>query len=170
MTQSVLLVAVTALLTWFVMKWVGWPADRPKAMSAQESEAERARDVGTQLDGARDRASVIEVERNKLALAKAVKAALWVTEARLNIAVPDLLKMAQLWAGKSNVRGEKWTAPKGVTAIEGLDDATAPWASWSFDGQHWRIEAQWQPSALPEEIEGKLAHSRCLSTACSFST
>ena len=162
MTQSVLLVAVTALVTWLIMKWVRSAADRPKPLSAQENEAERAKDVGTQLDGARDRASVVEVERNKLALAKAVKAALWVTEARLNIAVPDLLKMAQLWAGKSSVRGEQWTAPKGVTDIEGLDDATAPWASWSFDGQHWRIEAQWQPSALPEEIEGNVGTFKVL--------
>jgi len=162
MTQSVILVAVTALLTWFITKWLRPAADRPQRMSAQESEAERAKDVGTQLDGARDQASVAEVERNKLALAKAVKAALWVTETRLNAAVPELLKMAQLWAGKSSVRGEAWTAPKGVTDIEGLDDAEAPWASWSFDGHHWRIEARWQPSALPEEIEGNVGTFKVL--------
>ena len=75
----------------------------PNACYTQESEAERAKEVGSQLDGARDRASVVEVERNKLALAKAVKAALWVTNPRLNAAVPELLKMAQLWAGKSSV-------------------------------------------------------------------
>src|SRR3954451_17235116 len=131
MAQSVLLIAGTALFTWLIMRWLRPVADGPKRLSPQESEAGRAKDVGTQLDGARDRASVAEVERNKLALAKAVKAALWVTEARLNAAVPELLKMAQLWAAKSSVRGEKWTAPKGVTDIEGLDDATAPWASWS---------------------------------------
>jgi len=162
MTQSVLLVAVTALLTWFIMKWVRSASDRPKPLSGQESEAERAKDIGTQLDGARDLASVAEVERNKLALAKAVKAALWVTEARLNAAVPELLKMAQLWAEKSRVRGDKWTAPKGVTDIEGVDHAMAPWASWSFDGHHWRIEAQWQPSALPEEIEGDVGTFKVL--------
>ena len=66
----------------------------PGTPVAQQSEAERAKNVGTQLDGARDRASVAEVERNKLALAKAVKAALWVTEFRLNSDVPELLKMA----------------------------------------------------------------------------
>ena len=71
------------------------------------------KEIGTQLDGARDRASVVEIERNKLALAKAVKAALWVTEARLNLAVPELLKMAQLWVGKSEVTRQKWTSPKG---------------------------------------------------------
>jgi len=109
MTQSVLLIAGTALLTWFIMKWVRSSADRPQRLSAQESEAERARDVGTQLEGARNQASIAEVERNKLALAKAVKAALWVTETRLNTAVPELLKMAQLWAGKSSTRGKKWT-------------------------------------------------------------
>jgi hypothetical protein len=162
MAQSILLVAVTALLTWLIMKWIRWAPDRPKRLSAQENEAERAKDVGTQLDGARDRASVVEVERNKLALAKAVKAALWVTEARLNAAVPELLKMAQLWAAKSSVRGDKWTPPKGVTDIEGLDQATAPWASWSFDGHHWRIEALWQPSALPEEIEGDVGTFKVL--------
>ena len=162
MTQSVLLVAVTAFLTWFVMRSARSSSARPNRLLAQESEAERAKDVGTRLDGARDRASVAEVERNKLALAKAVKAALWVTEARLNAAVPELLKMAQLWAGKSSVRGEKWTPPKGVTEIEGLDNSTAPWASWSFDGQHWRIEAQWQLSTLPEEIEGDVGTFKVL--------
>jgi hypothetical protein len=144
------------------MRWARWLPDGPKRLSAQEKEAERAKDVGTQLDGARQRATVAEVERNKLALAKAVKAALWVTEARLNAAVPELLKMAQLWAEKSSSRGEKWTAPTGVTDIEGLDDATAPWASWSFDGHHWRIEALWQPSALPEEIEGDVGTFKVL--------
>ena len=162
MTQSVLLIAVTALLTWFIMRWVRSAPDRPKRLSGQESEAERAKDIGTQLDGARDLASVAEVERNKLALAKAVKAALWVTEARLNAAVPELLKMAQLWAEKSRVRGEEWTAPKGVTDIEGVDHAAAPWASWSFEGHHWRIEAQLQPSALPEEIEGDVGTFKVL--------
>ena len=162
MTQSVLLVAGTALLTWFIMKWVRSTAHRPQRLSAQESEAERARDVGTQLDGARNQASIAEVERNKLALAKAVKAALWVTETRLNTAVPGLLKMAQLWAGKSSARGKKWTPPKGVTDIEGLDNAAAPWASWSFDGHHWRIEGEWQPSALPEEIEGNVGTFKVL--------
>ena len=74
MTQSVLLIAVTAILTWFVMRWSRSSPDRPKRLSPQESEAERAKEVGSQLDGARDRASVAELERNKLALAKAVKA------------------------------------------------------------------------------------------------
>ena len=162
MTQSVLLVAVTAILTWLVMRWSRSSPDRPKRLSPQESEAERAKNVGTQLDGARDRASVAEVERNKLALAKAVKAALWVTESRLNAAVPELLKMAQLWAGKSSVRGEKWKPPNGVTDIEGHDDVTTPWASWSFDGRHWRIDALLQPSALPEEIEGDVGTFKVL--------
>jgi len=162
MTQSVLLVAVTALLTWIVMRSVRSRTADPKRLSAQESEAERAKEVGSQLDGARDRASVVEVERNKLALAKAVKAALWVTDARLNAAVPELLKMAQLWAGKSSVRGMKWTAPKGVTDIEGLDNSAAAWASWRFDGHHWRIEGQWQPSTLPEEIEGDVGTFKVL--------
>src|SRR6478609_5985892 len=81
MTQSILLVAITALLTWVVMRWSRSKPDRPRALSPQELEAERAREVGFRLDGARDRASVVEIERNRLALAKAVKAALWVTEA-----------------------------------------------------------------------------------------
>jgi hypothetical protein len=154
MTQSILLVAVTALLTWFIARWSRSGPVRPRSLSPQEREAEHAKEVRTQLDGARDRASVAETERNRLALAKAVKAALWVTEARLNLAIPELLKMAQLWMGKSKTRGAMWTAPKGVTDIEGLDDAETPWASWSFNGHHWRIDAQWRPSALPEEIEG----------------
>src|SRR6476659_7684217 len=119
MTQSVLLVAVTAILTWLVMKWSRSSPDRPKRLSPQESEAERAKNVGTQLDGARDRASVAEVERNKLALAKAVKAALWVTESRLNLAVPELLKLAQRWLDQSKRRGRQWKPPEGVTQIEG---------------------------------------------------
>src|SRR6476620_3115602 len=142
MTQSVLLVFVTALLTWLIMKWARWTPDRPKRLSPQEREAERAKEIGTQLDGARDRASVVEIERNKLALAKAVKAALWVTEARLNLAVPELLKMGRLGAERTRLLGKKWTAPEGVTEIEGLDDPASPWAAWNFNGHHWRIEAQ----------------------------
>src|SRR3954469_18605025 len=117
MIQSVLLVVVTALLTFLFMRWVRSTPDPAKRLSPQEREAERAKDIGTQLDRARYRATVVETERNRLALAKAVKAALWVTDARLNLAVPELLKMAQLWVGKSKVRGGKWTAPKGVTEI-----------------------------------------------------
>jgi hypothetical protein len=127
--------------------------DPPRRLSPEQREAERAKNIGTQLDGARDRASIVEVDRNKLALAKGVKAALWVTEARLNLVVPELLKMAQLWTGKSKTRGQEWTAPEGVTDIEGFDDLRAPWAAWTSNGHHWRIEAQWRPSILPEEIE-----------------
>src|SRR3954452_733984 len=161
-TQSVLLVAVTALLTWFIMTRVRSTSDSPKRLSPEEREAERAKDIGTQLDGARDRASVAEIERNKLALAKAVKAALWVTDARLNLAVPELLKMAQLWVGKSKSRGEQWTSPKGVTDIEGQDDPKSPWASWTFNDHHWRIDGQWRPSTLPEEIEGDVGTCKVL--------
>jgi len=51
MIQSVLLVAVTAILTWFIARWVRSTPDRPKRLSSQESEAERAKEIGTQLDG-----------------------------------------------------------------------------------------------------------------------
>src|SRR3954466_15081532 len=112
MIQSVLLVLVTAVATWFIMNRARSGPGRPTALTHEQKEIGRARDIGTQLDGARDRASVAEVERNKLALAKAVKAALWVTEARLNLAVPELLKMAQLWVGKSKVRGKTWKPPE----------------------------------------------------------
>jgi hypothetical protein len=125
-------------------------------LSAQQREANRAKDIGDQLDGARERASSTELERNKLALAKAVKAALWVTDARLNVAVPELLKMAQLWAGKSKIRGENWKPPEGVTRIDGLDDPATPWAAWNFNGHDWRIEAQWRPSIAQDEIEEEL--------------
>jgi hypothetical protein len=162
MTQSVLLVIVTALVTLLIMHWVRSRPERPKALSQEEKEIGRAKNIGTQLDGARDRASLIELERNKLALAKAVKAALWVTESRLNLAVPELLKMAQLWAGKSKVRGKEWTAPEGVTDIEGLDDPRSPRAAWNFDGHHWRIEAEWRPSVLPEEIEDDIGTCKVL--------
>jgi len=158
----VLLIVATALATWAIMRWAMLKPDPPKSRSPEEREADRAKDVATQLDGARDRASLAEVERNRLALAKAVKAALWVTEARLNLAVPELLEMAQLWVGKSRVGGEKWTPPKGVTDIEGLDDAKAPWASWTFDSHHWRLDAEWRPSALPEEIEGNVGTFKVL--------
>jgi hypothetical protein len=159
MFHSVLLVLGTAAATWFVMHRFRSGTDGHRARTHRQTEIDRAKDIGTQLDGARDRASVAEVERNKLALAKAVKAALWVTEARLNVAVPELLKMAQLWVGKSKVRGKNWKPPEGVTEIEGLDDPASPWAAWNFDGHHWRIEAQWRRSVLPDEIEGDLG--RC---------
>ena len=162
MIQSLLIVVATALATWAIMRLARSKPDHPRPMSPEEREADRAKDIATQLDGARDRASLAEVERNRLALAKAVRAALWVTEARLNLAVPELLEMAQLWVGKSRVRGEKWTPPKGVTDIEGLDDAKAPWASWAFDGHHWRLDAEWRPSALPEEIEGNVGTFKVL--------
>src|SRR5438309_11644510 len=146
MIQSVLLIVLSAGLTWFAVTWARSRPARPRALTHEEREIDRAKDIGTQLDGARDQASLADVERNKLALAKTVKAALWVTGARLNLAEPELLKMAQLWSGKSKVRGKKWTAPEGVTEIEGLDDASSPWAAWNFNGHHWRIEAQWRPS------------------------
>jgi hypothetical protein len=156
MLQSVLLVVVTALATWVILRWVRSPAPAAKALTAEEMEIGRAREIGTQLDGARDRASLAEVERNKLALAKAVKAALWVTEARLNFAVPQLLELAQLWAGKSERPGKKWTAPEGVTQIEGADDPKSPWAAWFWNEHHWRLEGQWRVSIVPEEIEGDI--------------
>ena len=162
MIQSLLIVVATALATWAIMRLARSKPDHPRPMSPEEREADRAKDIATQLDGARDRASLAEVERNRLALAKAVRAALWVTEARLNLAVPELLEMAQLWAGKSRERGEKWTPPKGVTDIEGLDDEKAPWASWTFDGHHWQLDAEWRPSALPEEIEGNVGTFKVL--------
>src|SRR5687767_8919872 len=84
MTQSVLLVVVTAVVTWLLLRWTRTKPHLAKLLSLEEKEAGRAKDIGVQLDGARDRASDVEVERNKLALAKAVKAALWVTDSRLN--------------------------------------------------------------------------------------
>lgn len=153
MTQSVLLVVITAVVTWLLLRWTRTKPRLAKLLSLEEEEAGRARDIGNQLDGARDRASDIEVERNKLALAKAVKAALWVTESRLNEAVPDLLKLAQRWMGQSKRKDKGWKAPEGVTQIDGHDDPNSPWASWNFDDHHWRIEGQWRPSVLPEEIK-----------------
>jgi hypothetical protein len=49
-----------------------------------------------------------------------------------------------------------------VTDIEGLDDEKAPWASWTFDGHHWQLDAEWRPSALPEEIEGNVGTFKVL--------
>jgi hypothetical protein len=153
MTQSVLLVVITALVTWLLLRWTRTRPRLAKLLSLEEKEAGRARDIGTELDGARERASDVELERNKLALAKAVKAALWVTESRLNLAVPELLKLAQRWVGQSKRKGKAWKAPEGVTNIEGHDDPNSPWAAWVFNEHHWRIEGQWRPSILPEEIE-----------------
>jgi hypothetical protein len=150
MTQSLLLIAVTAIATWFIMRSVRFA---PRVLNREEREIRSARDIGNRLDGARDRASLVEAERNKLAVAKAVKAALWVTESRLNFAVPELLKMAQLWIGQSTGPGKKWKAPEGVTDIEGFDDELSPWAAWNFDNHHWRIEGQWAPPAVPEDAE-----------------
>ncbi len=162
MMQSVLLVVITALVTWLILRWTRTKPRLAKLLSLEEKEAGRARDIGTQLDGARDRASEVEVERNKLALAKAVKAALWVTESRLNVAVPDLLKLAQRWVGQSKRKGKAWKAPEGVTQIEGHDDPNSPWAAWMFDEHHWRIEGQWRPSMLPEEIEEDIGTCKVL--------
>jgi hypothetical protein len=151
-TQSLLLVLATALATWFIARWSRSADTARKPLSAEEAEAGRARDIGDQIEGARDRASLAEVERNKVALAKAVKGALWVTEARLNFAVPELLKIAQMWVGKAETRARKWKPPEGVTDIEGHDDPGSPWAAWSYNEQHWRIEGYWRPSAVPEEL------------------
>lgn len=156
MTQSVLLVIITALATWLLLRWTKTKPRLARLLSLEEEEAGRAKEIGVQLDGARERASEVEEERNKLALAKALKAALWVTESRLNIAVPDLLKLAQRWVGQAERRGEAWHAPEGVTLIEGHDDPNSPWAAWVFDDHHWRVEAQWRPSMIPEEIEDDL--------------
>lgn len=160
MTQSILLVAVTSLVTWLVMNWVRPAKHDPKPLSFEEREANRAKDIGTMLDGARDRASLAEIEGNKLALAKAVKAALWVTEARLNAAVPELLTLAQHWIGKSELQGKKRKLPEGVTEIEGEVSTKTPWASWSFNQQHWRIEAHGPPSILPDEIKDEIGTYR----------
>lgn len=162
MTQSVLLVVVTVLVTWLFLRWTKGTPRLAKLLSLEEKEAGRARDIGDQLDGARDRASEVEVERNKLALAKAVKAALWVTESRLNLAVPELLTLAQRWVGQSKRRGKAWRPPEGVTHIEGHDDPNSPWAAWEFDGHRWRIEGQWRPSILPEEIEDDIGTCKVL--------
>lgn len=159
MTQSVLLIVATALVTWFLLRST---SSRPRSPNREEREIGSAKEIGSRLDGARDRASLVEIERNKLALAKAVKAALWVTDARLNLAVPQLLKMAQLWAGKSQRPGKQWKAPEGVTHIEGHDDANSPWAAWDFNNRHWRVEGQQTPSILPEEIEEDLRTCKVL--------
>lgn len=160
MPTTILLVVATAVLTVLIMHWLRSPPPFIRALTGEEQEAGRAQDIGNQLDSARDRAGLVEVERNKLALAKAVKAALWVTEARLNLAVPELLKIAQRWRDKSSRPGKKWTAPLGVTNIEGSDEASSPWAAWSSNDRHWRLEGEWRPSILPEEIEEDIGTCR----------
>lgn len=156
MTNTILLVIGTALLTAVIVHWLKSPPPFILALTGEQKEAGSAKVIGDELDGARDRASLIEVDRNKLALAKAVKAALWVTDARLNLAVPELLTMAQRWTGQSRQRGKNWTAPEGVTQIEGSDDPKSPWAEWSAKDHLWRLEGQWRPSNLPDDIEGDI--------------
>ncbi len=162
MIDSILLVVITAVATWIIARWVRSEAPRDRRLSHEEKEIGRAKDIGTRLDGARDRASEVEIERNKLALAKAVKAALWVTESRLNFAVPELLKLAQMWGEQSKRAGKEWKAPDGVTQAEGLDDLKSPWAAWNFRGHHWRIEGQWRPSILPVDIEQDIGTCKVL--------
>jgi hypothetical protein len=151
MIYSVLLVAATALATFLVTRWLRSPTKFSRPQTGEEQEADRAKAIGEQLDNERDRVSDAEVESNKVALAKAVKAALWVTEARLNFAVPELLEIAQLWPDLAKLPQSEWGPPKGVSDIEGHDDPKSPWASWRWNGIHWRIEAEWRPSILPDE-------------------
>jgi hypothetical protein len=147
--QSVLLVGATALATFFVTRWLRSPTRLSRPQTGEEKEAGRAKAIGEQLDDARDRVNDAAVESNKVALARSVKAALWVTEARLNFAVPELLEIAQLWPSLGKLPG--WEPPKGVADIEGHDDAKSPWASWRWKDAQWRIEAEWRPSILPDE-------------------
>jgi hypothetical protein len=151
MTNSVLLVAATALATWLIMRWLRSPTRFTRPQTGEEKEADRAKAIGEQLDDERDRVSDAAVESNKLALAKAVKAALWVTEARLNFAVPELLEIMQLWPELAKRSDKKWEPPEGVTNIEGRDDSKSPWAAWRWNGIDWRLEAEWRPSILPDE-------------------
>jgi len=160
--QSLLLIIATALVTWFVARWARSKPPSFQPQSPEQREAGRAKDIGAQLDGARDRATLVEVERNRVALAKAVKAAVWVTEARLNVAVPELLKIARRWAGKSKEQGEEWKAPDGVTEIEGEDRVRSPWAAWSFKDHHWRLESKSGASMIAEEIGEDVSTCRVL--------
>jgi hypothetical protein len=153
MVTSVLLVVVTALATWLVLRWQRSASGVPRALTGEEKEAGRAKAIGVHLDDERDRVSEAATEGNRVALAKAVKAALWVTEARLNLAVPELLEIAQLWPDLAKRPGKKWEPPKGVTDIEGRNDPKSPWAAWRWKEQDWRLEAEWRPSILPEEAD-----------------
>jgi hypothetical protein len=151
MLNSVLLITATALVTFLVTRWLRSPTRFSRPQTGEEREADSAKAIGAQLDDERDKVSEASIKSNKVALAKAVKAALWVTEARLNFAVPELLEIAQLWPDLARLPKGEWTPPKGVSDIEGRDDPKAPWASWRWDGRHWRIEAKWHPSILPDE-------------------
>lgn len=151
MTTTILLVVVTALLTALIMHWLRSPPPFIRALTGEEREAGRAKAIGEQLDEERDRVSDAATESNRVALAKAVKAALWVTEARLNFAVPELLEIAQLWPGLAKEPETRWKPPEGVTDIDGRDDPKSPWASWRWNEMHWRLEAEWRPSIVPDE-------------------
>ena len=63
MTRSILLVLGTMLATWFVLRWVRLGPGPAEIESPEDREIGRARDVGERLDGARDRASLVEEER-----------------------------------------------------------------------------------------------------------
>ncbi|MEA3079875.1 MAG: hypothetical protein QOF05_1283 [Sphingomonadales bacterium] len=149
MIYSLSLVAATALITFLIMRWQRSPKRLSRPQTGEEKEAGRAKAIGEQLDDARDRLSDAASEGNKVALAKAVKAALWVTEARLNFAVPELLEIMQLWPDLAKL--PEWEPPQGVTNVDGLDDAKSPWAAWRWNEIDWRVEAEWRPSILPDE-------------------
>lgn len=161
MMTTVLIVVVTAIATGLIMHWLRSPPPFIRALTGEEKEAGKAKAIGEQLDVERDRVSEVATEGNRVALAKAVKAALWVTEARLNFAVPELLEIAQLWPGLAVEQGGKWKAPEGVTDIEGRDDPESPWAAWRWNDQHWRLEAEWRPSIVPDE-PGAIGRCRVL--------
>lgn len=149
--NSVLLVVFTAAATWLIMRSLRSPPAFIRALTGEEKEAGRAKAIGEKLDEERDRVSEAAIETNRVALARAVKAALWVTEARLNFAVPELLEIAQLWPELGKLPEERWEPPEGVTDIEGRNDPKSPWAAWRWSEMHWRIEADWRPSIVPEE-------------------
>lgn len=151
MLTTVLLVAGSVLVTAVIMHWLRSPPPFIRALTGEEKEAGRAKAIGEQLDEERDRVSDLATESNRVALAKAVKAALWVTEARLNFAVPELLEIAQLWPDMAKQPENEWEPPEGVTEVDGRDDPKSPWASWRWNDVHWRLEAEWRPSIVPDE-------------------
>lgn len=153
MSNVILLVIAVAAIVWLVSK-TKRSGNAVEPQSSEAAEIARARAIGDELEREHNRRSKAAVEGNKAATAKAEKARQWVSEAKLNYVIPELLDTVQLWPYWIKLPDDKkWTPPEGVTNIEGLQNRKKPWASWRWNDRLWRVEAEWRPSSLPDDFE-----------------
>lgn len=154
MPNLILLFAAAIIAGWLVRNWFKSAARQNELTTPEQQEIDNAKAIGEELEREYQRRSKAAVEGNEAALAKAEKARRWIDDAKLNLVIPELLDTVKLWPYWIKLPGDrKWTPPDGVTKIEGLQDRKAPWASWQWNGHHWRIEAEWHPSSLPDDFE-----------------